>query len=62
MNAKTVAFELDISEVAAQNAIARLVEARVLTQPNEGRRNRIWEAPEILAALDAFGARARRRK
>lgn len=62
VNAKTVAFELDISEVAAQNAIARLVEARVLTQTNEGRRNRIWEAPEILAALDAFGARARRRK
>ncbi len=62
VNAKTVASELQISEVAAQNAIDRLVDAEVLTQSNTGRRNRIWQAPEILAALDAFGARARRRR
>ncbi len=60
VNTKTIAAELNISEVAAQNAVDRLVEAGVLTQSTTGRRNRIWQAPEILAALDAFGARATR--
>lgn len=62
VNAKTVASELRISEVAAQNAIDRLVDAEVLTKISAGRRNRIWQATEILAALDAFAARARRRR
>lgn len=62
VNTRTIAHELGISEVAAQSAIDKLVEAEVLTQTNAGRRNRIWQAPEILAALDAFGARARRRR
>lgn len=60
MNAKTLVSELRISEVAAQNAIDRLVDAGVLTQITSGRRNRIWQATGILAALDAFGRRARR--
>lgn len=62
VNTKTVAAELGISEVAAQGAIDRLVEAEVLIKASAGNRNRIWQAPEILAALDAFGARARRRR
>lgn len=62
VNASTVATELRISEVAAQNAIDRLVDADVLTKIGSGRRNRVWQAPEILAALDAFAARARRRR
>ncbi|MCU6479366.1 Fic family protein [Arthrobacter sp. A2-55] len=62
VNARTIASELSISDVAAQKAIDRLVDAEVLTQSSTGRRNRIWQAPEILAALDAFGARARRRR
>ncbi|AWB95411.1 cell filamentation protein Fic [Agromyces badenianii] len=62
VNTKTVAAELGISEVAAQGAIDRLVDAGVLTKISAGRRNRIWQAQEILAALDAFGARARRRR
>ena len=60
VNTKTVAAELGISDVAAQSAIDRLVEASVLTQMSVGNRNRIWQAPEILDALDAFGERARR--
>jgi Fic family protein len=60
VNTKTVAAELAISEVSAQGAIDRLVEAEVLSKTSAGRRNRIWQAPEILDALDAFGARARR--
>lgn len=62
VNTKTVAGELHISEVAAQGAIDRLVDAEVLTKISAGRRNRIWQASDILAALDAFGARARRRR
>jgi Fic family protein len=62
VNTKTVAVELGISEVAAQSAIDRLVDAEVLTKISAGQRNRIWQATEILAALDAFGARARRRR
>lgn len=62
VNTKTAAAELGISEVAAQGAIDRLVEADILTQTSTGRRNRIWQAPEILSALDEFGARARRHR
>ncbi|MGM7697395.1 Fic family protein [Microbacterium sp. A84] len=62
VNTKTTADELGISEVAAQGAIDRLVDTEVLAQISTGRRNRIWQAPEILAALDAFGVRARRRR
>ncbi|ALE93765.1 cell filamentation protein Fic [Arthrobacter alpinus] len=62
VNTRTIAGELQISEVASQNAIDRLVNAGILTQSSTGRRNRIWQAPEILTALDAFGARARRRR
>lgn len=60
VNAKIVASELGISEVAAQNAIDRLVDTGVLTKISAGNRNRIWQAPEILTALDMFGERARR--
>ncbi|APF41221.1 Fic family protein [Neomicrococcus aestuarii] len=62
VDSKTIATELQISEVAAQNAIDRLVDAGVLSQISAGKRNRLWQAPEILAALDAFGDRARRRR
>lgn len=58
---KIVATELDVTEVAAQAAINRLVDGGALQQTNSGRRNRIWYAPEVLAALDRFAERARRR-
>ncbi|CAG7614654.1 hypothetical protein LEUCIP111803_01804 [Leucobacter soli] len=60
INTKTVAAELGVSETAAQAAIDSLVEHEVLEQTNDYRRNRIWHAPEVLAALDNFGDRARR--
>jgi prophage maintenance system killer protein len=59
VNTKTVAADLHSSEVAAQGAIGKLVDPEILTQTGAGRRNRIWQAPEILGALDAFGRRAR---
>ena len=50
--------------VPAQNAVrvlAPLVEAGVLTEFTGGARNRMWQSPEVLAALDAFAVRAGRR-
>lgn len=58
---KIVAEELTVSEVAAQNAIDRLVENGALAPTNAWKRNRIWHAPDVLTALDQFGERARRR-
>lgn len=52
--------ELGVSDVSATDAITRLVDAGALRQIGEGRRNRRYEAPEVLAALDAFADAARR--
>jgi Fic family protein len=56
----TAARSLGISDVAAGAAINRLADSGILTQAGGGRRYRIWQSPEILDALDAFAARARR--
>lgn len=55
-----VAEELGVSFVSASAAIERMVAAGVLIQTNNYKRNRIWHSPEVLEALDRFGARARR--
>ena len=44
------------------DAIDRLVDAEILTQITEGRRNRIWQAKDIVRVLDEFAARAKRRR
>jgi hypothetical protein len=59
---KIVARECHVSEQAADSSVMKLVDAGILTQVTAGRRNRHWEATEILTALDDFGARARRRR
>jgi Fic family protein len=59
---KIVARECHVSEQAADSSVMKLVEAGILTQVTAGRRNRHWQATEILTALDDFGARARRRR
>jgi Fic family protein len=56
----SLAVRLEVSEVAAGNAISRLVDAGILTKAAGGVRYRIWQAPEIVEALDAFAERARR--
>ena len=48
------------SDVAAGAAINRLAAAGILTQTGGGIRYRIWRAPEVLDALDAFTTRALR--
>lgn len=60
ITAKIAARELGVSEVSAHAAINRLAGAGVLTQAGGGARNRIWQASDIIAALDAFASRARR--
>ena len=57
-----LADELGVSLVSASTAIGRYVDAGVLVQTNNFKRNRIWHSPDVLAALDRFGARARRRR
>ena len=49
-----------VSEIAAQRAIDKLSEAGVLHQTSKGRRNRVWQADDILAALDHFADGIRR--
>jgi hypothetical protein len=55
-----VAKELLVSEPTADTSIQKLVTAGILIQSSTGRRNRHWQATEILGALDSFGDRARR--
>ncbi|WP_072804054.1 Fic family protein [Rhodococcoides yunnanense] len=49
-----------VSDIAAQRAIDRLVDAGILYQTSKGRRNRVWQADEIIDALDRFAERTRR--
>ncbi len=46
----------------AQIAIDRLVDAGILAQTTDGRRNRIWQAEDVVQMLDEFAARAKRRR
>ncbi|ROP49657.1 Fic family protein [Rathayibacter sp. PhB185] len=55
-----VTAELGVSFPTAEASVQKLVEAGVLIQSRAGRRNRSFEALEVLAALDDFAARARR--
>ncbi|GAA2230992.1 Fic family protein [Herbiconiux moechotypicola] len=60
VSATTVAEGLGVSEVTAQTGIDRLVDSGILRQAGGGQRYRLYEAREVLEALDAFAARARR--
>jgi Fic family protein len=60
ITAAIAAEGLGVSVMAAQTSIDRLVAAGVLAQAGGGQRYRLWQANEVLDALDAFGARAKR--
>lgn len=62
IGAAAAAAQLGISTVNAQVAIDRLVDANILTQITDGRRNRIWLAKDVVQVLDGFAARAKRRR
>ncbi len=57
-----LADRLGVSKPAAQTAIDHMVAADVLTPANNFRRNRVWVASEVTAALDAFAQRSGRRR
>ncbi|WP_228821474.1 Fic family protein [Nocardia cyriacigeorgica] len=60
-DAETAARELGLTASNAARAISPLAEAGILTEFTGMRRNRMWQAREILEALDGFAARAGRR-
>jgi Fic family protein len=53
---------LSVSRSGAYNAIDVLVDAGVLTQSSNDRRNRLWQATDVLAIMDEFAKRAARRR
>lgn len=61
MNADYVAATLGISDRGARSAIEVLEKAGILQPSTSARRHKVWQAPQILTAMDAFAARAGRR-
>lgn len=62
VNSVLLAHELGIQANNAPRYIQPLEKAEVLVESTDRKRNRAWRAPEILEALDAFAARAGRRR
>lgn len=56
-----VAEELGLDVGNVHRYIRPLLEARILVESRDVKRNQVWRAAEVLAALDAFAARAGRR-
>lgn len=61
INARYLKRELGMSDAAAQRAADALVERGVLVERTGLRRNRIWQHPGMLAALDEYAAAIHRR-
>jgi Fic family protein len=61
VDAVTAAESLGVTPENVLRAITPLVEAGVITEFTGFARNRMWQANEVLTALDAFAARAGRR-
>lgn len=61
VNAALLARELGIESTNAHRYLNPLTEAGILIETTSGPRHRVWRAPEVLAALDAFADRAGRR-
>jgi Fic family protein len=60
IDVRAAAAELHVAEQNAQVAIDRLVGDGILVQIGSSQRNRTWQAPPVLAALDDFAKRAKR--
>lgn len=61
VTAKVVMAELGVSAPTAHASLARLVDDGVLLESTGHRRNRVYRAPSVLAALDAYAAGLGRR-
>jgi Fic family protein len=53
--------ELNVTSANAGRAVEQLATAGVIKEFSDKKRNRLWQAPEVLSALDEFAARAGRR-
>ncbi len=62
VNAVLVAVELGIAPQNTYRSLQPLVEAGVLVEFTDRKRNQLWRAPEVLDALDRFALRAGRRR
>lgn len=62
INAALLAQELGIESTNAHRYLNPLSKAGVLVETTNGPRNRVWGAPDVLAALDAFADRSGRRR
>lgn len=61
VNARVVAAELNLDVGNVHRYLKPLLDARILAESLDVKRNQVWRAAEVLAALDAFAARAGRR-
>lgn len=61
IDAPTVAASLGIAMSNVYASLTPLVHAEVVVESTDRQRGRQWRSPEVLAALDAFAARAGRR-
>ena len=61
VNASFIAEQLAIPKPHVYRSIAPLIEAGVLVEFTDRRRNKVWRTPQVLRALDDFAARAGRR-
>lgn len=62
LDAATIARETGVAAGNALRALDPLLAAGVVTEFTGRARNRMWQAHEVLTALDAFAARAGRRR
>ena len=61
LDSPTIARELSIPPQNAVRVLQPLLDAGVLSEFTGHRRNRMWQAREVLDALDSFAARSGRR-
>lgn len=62
INAPSLSRELGLPQTNVYRALQPLVDAGVLVEFTNNKRDRLWRAPEVLDALDAFAARSGRRQ
>lgn len=62
VNAPSLSRELGIPQTNVYRALQPLVNAGVLVEFTNNKRDRLWRATDVLEALDAFAARAGRRQ
>lgn len=62
IDAAAVQSELDATSANAHRAIRQLTDAGVISEFSGRRRRRLWQASEVLTALDDFAARSGRRR